>query len=102
MATTEPTEWEKGVADLVDDWNYMIDLYIDEHPEETKDWDLPTLYITPEMMESLIEASLDAYRMADSIVNNLDKFMSYTKKHETNSEEGFRKVMRDFFKEIGV
>ena len=72
-ATAKPTEWEKGIADLIDDWNYMIDLYVEEHPDETNSWEITDLYMTPKAMEDLVKASIDAYRMADNIVNDLNK-----------------------------
>ena len=101
-ATAQPTEWEKGIADLVDDWNYMIDLYIEEHPDETKDWDLGILYIGPKTMEDLIMASLDSYRMADNLVNSLNQFKKRIRENELNDKDEFKSVMRDFFKEIGL
>ena len=101
-ATTQPTEWEKGIADLVDDWNYMIDLYVEEHPDETKDWDLGILHIGAKTMEDLIMASLDSYRMADNLVNSLNQFKKRIKENELNEKDDFKDVMRDFFKEIGL
>lgn len=101
-ATARPTEWEKGVADLVDDWNYMIDLYAEEHPDETKDWELTDLYMEPKGMEELVKASIDAYRMADNIVNDLNRFSKYLEDNKLNGKDEFKSVMRDFFKQIGL
>ena len=101
-ATTHPTEWEKGIADLVDDWNYMIDLYAEEHADETETWELTDLYITPQAMEELVISSIKAYKMADNIVNDLNKFTKYIEDNNLNGKDEFKQVMREFFKQIGV
>lgn len=101
-ATAEPTDWEKGIADLVDDWNYMIDLYAEEHPDETNSWELTDLYMAPKAMEDLVKASIDAYHMADNIVNDLNKFTKYIEDNNLNGKDEFKQVMREFFKQIGV
>ena len=101
-ATAKPTEWEKGIADLIDDWNYMIDLYVEEHPDETNSWEITDLYMTPKAMEDLVKASIDAYRMADNIVNDLNKFTKYIEDNNLNGKDEFKQVMREFFKQIGV
>lgn len=101
-ATAKPTEWEKGIADLIDDWNYMIDLYVEEHPDETNSWEITDLYMTPKAMEDLVKASIDAYHMADNIVNDLNKFTKYIEDNNLNGKDEFKQVMREFFKQIGV
>ena len=87
---------------MVDDWNYMIDLYAEEHPDETKDWELTDLYMEPKGMEELVKASIDAYRMADNIVNDLNRFSKYLEDNKLNGKDEFKSVMRDFFKQIGL
>ena len=101
-ATAEPTEWEKGLADLVDDWNYMIDLYVENHKDETKGWESTDIYMTHEAMEEMLMAAIDGYKMADTIVADVNKWVKDIEKYHTNEDIDFKRAMQKFFKEIGL
>ena len=53
----EPTAWEAAISEFTTDWNYLVDLYWDEHelPEEC---DIDKFYLSEDEAEDMIVSSI--------------------------------------------
>ena len=80
----------------------MIDLYMENHEDETKGWEHTDIYMTTEAMEEMLMAAIDGYKMADTIVADVNKWVKDIEKYHIGEDIDFKRTMQKFFKEIGL
>ena len=101
----EPTAWEAAISEFTTDWNYLVDLYWDEHklPDEC---DIDKFYLSEDEAEDMIVSSIKSCVALLNMKNDIDKFAKHLsekdRKLSEEDKEDFYKVMHNFFKSIGV
>ena len=107
-ASTEaakPTAWESTISEFVANWNYLIDLYWDEH-ELPEDCDISKFYLSEDEAEDMVVSSIKSCVALLHVKSDINKFAKHLsdkdRKLSEDDREDFYKVMHNFFKTIGI